>query len=358
MKIKVAILDDDQIYLRRIVGYFTSILADKVEIYSFSDLETALTTINEGPKKMDVFLASPGFDVDISKLPKNLGFAYFVDSPDIDNYREQPAICKFQKAELIYRQMLSIYADATDVIISHNSNDENDAIILSFVSACGGDGSSSVAAACAVNLANAGKKVLYLNLEQFGSSNVFFEAGGNFDLGDIIFAIKSNKSNITVKLESAVKHDISGVFYFESCKMAFDVMEINPNDMQRLLYELNSLGKYDYIIIDMDFNFNDREVEVMKESYRIIFVCSGSEISNMKMNKALNAITIFEQQNKIALVPKINIIYNKFEPNKCTMMQEQDVEMIGGINMFADNEPKQIVRDIAANRIFEKFMVK
>lgn len=358
MKIKVAILDEDQVYLKRLVGYFTSVLPDKIEIYSFSDLDTAMKMINEGPKKMDLFLASPGFDVDVTKISKNIGFAYFIDTPGIENYRESKAICKFQKAELIYRQMLSLYADVADVVLTPNSNNENNAVILSFVSPCGGDGSSSVAAACAINFAKAGKKVLYLNLEQFGSSNVFFEAGGNFDLGDIIFAIKSNKSNITVKLESAVKHDISGVFYFESCKMAFDVMEINPNDVQRLIFELNALGKYDYIIIDMDFNFNDREVEALKESYRIIFVGSGTEISNIKMQKALTAMKVFEQQNDITLIPKLNVMYNKFEPNKCSMMQNSDVEVVGGINKIEGNNSKQIVREISEKRIFERFMIK
>lgn len=357
MKIKVAVLDEDQIYLKRLTGYFTTEWPNKVEIYSFSDLSTAMKMIKEGPKKLDLLLASTEFGVDVSELSSGTGFAYLVDTPGIDNYKGQPAICKFQKAELIYRQMLSVYADVTNVVLAAN-NDDNRSVILSFVSACGGDGSSSVAAGCAINFARAGKRVLYLNLEQFGSSKVFFEAGGNFDLGDIIYAIKSNKSNLTVKLESAVKHDVSGVFYFESCKMAFDVMEINPNDIKRLLFELNSLGKYDYIIIDMDFNFNDREVEALKESYKIVFVGSGTEISNIKLQKALSAIRIFEQENDIALMPKINILYNKFVSDKCKLLTDSEVETLGGINRIDMDDCRQVVREIAQKGVFEKLQIR
>lgn len=358
MKIKVAVLDDDQNYLKKMGSCFTSLFSDKIEMYSFSDMEAAFKGINEGPKKIDIFLANQNFDIDTDRIPPNCGFAYLVDTIGIDNYKNQKTICKFQKIELIYKQMLDIYADVADVVISAGQSDGNDALVLSFVSAGGGDGSSSVAAGCAKYLAGVGKKVLYLNLEQFGSSSVFFEADGTSDLSDIILAIRNNKANLTLKLESFVKHDVSGVYFFESCKMAFDVMEINPNDMQRLLHELKALGKYDYIIIDMDFNFNDREVEVMKESYRIVFVNSGMEISNLKLKKVLDAIAIFEQENRINIIPKINMIYNKFDSRASKLLSLPEIEELGGIKIFDEKDTKQVVQNISENKIFENFIVE
>ena len=139
MKIKVAVLEEDQNYLKRMVGYFTSLFSDKVEMYSFSEMETAFKAINEGAKKIDLFLASQNFDIDTFRLPKNCGFAYFVDTLGIDNYKGEKAVCKYQKAELIYKQMLNIYADVADVVIAVGQSDGNDALVLSFVSACGGE---------------------------------------------------------------------------------------------------------------------------------------------------------------------------------------------------------------------------
>ena len=109
MKIKLALLDNDQNYLNRIVSVFNIRYADKLEIYSFTRIESALSALES--TRIDVFVSSVAFDVNTAALPKRCGFAYFVDSADIDSVNNQRAICKYQKADLIYRQILSIYSE-------------------------------------------------------------------------------------------------------------------------------------------------------------------------------------------------------------------------------------------------------
>ena len=99
MKIKLALLDNDQNYLNRIVSVFNIRYADKLEIYSFTRIESALSALES--TRIDVFVSSVAFDVNTAALPKRCGFAYFVDSADIDSVNNQRAICKYQKADLI-----------------------------------------------------------------------------------------------------------------------------------------------------------------------------------------------------------------------------------------------------------------
>ena len=56
MKIKLAILEKDVSYLNRIVAAFSTKYADKFEIYSFTDQEVALATLDSA--RIDVFIAS------------------------------------------------------------------------------------------------------------------------------------------------------------------------------------------------------------------------------------------------------------------------------------------------------------
>ena len=109
MRIKLAILERDQSYLGRIVSVFNTKYADKFEVYSFTDKEMALTTLDAA--RIDVLVASDAYDVSTSEIPRRCGFAYLVDSADIDYYNEQRAICKFQKVDLIYKQILSVYSE-------------------------------------------------------------------------------------------------------------------------------------------------------------------------------------------------------------------------------------------------------
>ena len=82
MKIKLAILERDEGYLGRIISVFSTKYADKFEIYSFTEQKAAMAALDSS--KIDVFLVSDAFELDPSALPSRCGFAYFVDSADVD----------------------------------------------------------------------------------------------------------------------------------------------------------------------------------------------------------------------------------------------------------------------------------
>ena len=114
MKIKVAILEQDVSYLSRITAAFHTRYADKMEIYGFTVYEKAIDELEK--TKIDVFLANELIEVEKSRLPKTCGFAYLVESNGIETVRDTAAISKFQKADLIYKQILSIYSEKTEKI--------------------------------------------------------------------------------------------------------------------------------------------------------------------------------------------------------------------------------------------------
>ena len=239
MKIKLAILENDTSYLSRIVSVFGTKYADKFQIYSFTDQEVALDTLESA--KIEVLIASDFFDIDFKRIPKRCGFAYFVDSQDVETLNDRRTICKFQKADLIYRQILSIYSENAGNISGLKFGDDSSKIIV-FESVSGGSGASTVAAAAAIHFASKGQKTLYLNFEKFGSADAFFKAEGQFNMSDIIFALKSKKTNLAMKLESCVKQAESGVYFFSQSAIALDMMELTPDDTMTLISELQLTG--------------------------------------------------------------------------------------------------------------------
>ena len=179
MKIKLAVLEKDQSYLQRFISVFSTKYADKFQIYSFTDEEVAYSTLND--TKIDVLVASDVFEIDIKRVPRRCGFAYLVDSLDVETVNNQRAVCKFQKVDLIYKQILSIYSENAGNVAGLKLGDDT-AQIVAFESVSGGCGGSTIAAACALHFAAQGKKTLYLNLEKFGSADSFFSAEGQFDI--------------------------------------------------------------------------------------------------------------------------------------------------------------------------------
>lgn len=344
MKIKVALLDVEKSFLTRMVTTFGAKYADKLEIYSFTDPKVALETLNSA--RIDVLLASDRFDIDLQKLPNRCAFAYLVDSMGFEMLKDQRAICKFQKAELIYKQILSVYSEKASSITGFTVNGDEGVVIL-FCSAGGGVGSSAMAAACATSLAAKGHKILYLNLEKFGSSDIFFSGQGQFDMSDVVFALKSKKTNLPLKLESCVKQDASGVYFYSQAKIALDMLELNSDDMLRLISALKIMGGYDYIMLDIDFSIDSEMLKIYRQAQSIILVGDGTVESNVKTARAYTALETLEQNADAPLTDRTYFVYDKAGDRSAQQIDVFGMKVIGGIPRYAGNNVPQIVEQLS-----------
>lgn len=351
MKIKLAILEKDTSYLNRIVSVFNTKYTDKFEIYSFTDLNVALSYLES--IKIDIFAANDAFEIDFTKIPKRCGFAYLVDSPDIDMENDQRAIFKFQKVDLIYKQILSVYSEKAGSI-SGLKFGEDSAKIIAFTSVSGGAGSSTMAAAAAIRFASQGKKTLYLNIEKIGTSDLFFFSEGQFDMSDIVYALKSKKANLALKLESCVKQDRSGVYFYSQPKIALDMLEMNSEEIIELISELKVTGSYDYIILDMDFGMDQDMLAIYRQAQAIVWVVEGTEISNAKVFNAYTALATMEQNTDPVLINRICLIYNKFSNKTGKVLKEGVPKVIGGAPWYVQASIGQILEQISKLDVFDK----
>lgn len=343
MKIRVAILEKDICYLNRMQGTFGMKYADKLELYSFSEKEAFMDSLKTN--KTDVLLAGEEFGIDPDELPDRCGMAYLVESGDIESVRDQKAICKFQKAENIYKQILNIYSERA-ANLSGVRGTEGSCGIVVFTSPAGGTGASSLAAAYSMRKAGQGQRVIYLDLEAFSSTGHFFPVNGQFDMSDIIYAIKGRKSNVALKIESCVRQDGSGVFFFAPPKTALDMREMNEEDALFLLSSLTLSGNYDRIVVDMDFGLEKHTLDILERSDGIVMTSDGTEISNGKLAEACHAIETMEQSSEHMLSDKLAIIYNRFSNKSGKVLEGLDIKMLGGIPKYENAATKQILGQI------------
>lgn len=354
MKIKLAILEKDTIYLQRIVSVFNNKYADKLEIYSFTEKEMAVETVEKA--KINVFLAGEEYQIEQEALPERCAFAYFVDTPEVQNINQYAAICKFQKIDMIYKQIVSLYSEVAADIVTTNSSEDGSCKVISFLSPAGGVGCSTVAAACARFLVRKGKRVLYLNLEKYGSTDVFFQGEGQGGLSDVLYAIKSQKSNLALKLEGIVKQDKSGVAFLSECNVVLDRMEMKKEELDILLKQIKISESYDYVILDADFSFDSFEMEVMKQSSVVILVSNGTKNANRKVERVCESLTILEQQGGGMIVNKIVILYNQFHNQSGQKITGKEIAELGGIPVYQGADEVQIAEEIAKMNVFERLM--
>ena len=222
-----------------------------------------------------------------------------------------------------------------------------------FSSPVGGTGTSTLAAACAISIANKGFRVLYLNLENFGDSDSFFSCDGQFDFGDVIYAIKSNKSNRKIKLQSTVKQDSTGVYFYSSVRVALDMLELKVDDYLTLQTELKMLGEYDYVVIDMDFPRNRKGFAFFENCNSIVIASDGSQVSEIKTARAMDAIQILDSYSEYIIQPKFSMIRNKVLGNT---ENRDEIRVIGEIPMYDSCSPSQMARQLSLSSVFDQLL--
>ncbi len=351
MKIKLAILESDTNYLRRVVPMMTSRFAQELEIYSFTDCDAAMDCLEE--KKIDVLLAGSGLKIDFNLIPSRCGFAYLVESLDINMLNGRKAICKFQKGELIYKQVLSIYSEHAPNISGGPSNENGAMKTIAFCSPCGGVGTSTAAAACAISLSNRGHRVLYLNAEIYGNADLFFSCDGQFDFSDVIYAVKSNKTNRAMKLQSTLKQDPTGVHFYSSVRIPFDMMEMQAQDYATLQTELKNLGCFDYVVMDVEFPKTQTAFRFFDMCNSVVVVSDDTDSSVSKVEKALRGIQIIDEHSDFALLPRMWLLKNK---SMGGMLPQIDMRVLGVLPVYQQVASAQMAKQLAMDNMFTQLI--
>ena len=262
------------------------------------------------------------------------------------------------KISLIYKEILNLYSENPVNVFNLKKDGSGETGILTFLPCNGGDGASVMAAACCLNFADRGRRVLYLNLESFGTPDIFFDAEGTFNLSDLIYSIKSRKSNIALKIESMVKKDKSGVFFFDECKVPLDLMEMTGEDIQILFDVINESNLFDYVVVDTEMALNDVILQIMQNSNRLIYVTDGSQTSNLKFKRIYSTLEIVEGQRNLSLLPKISIAYNKTNCISNKYIEEiQNINVLGWAGECIKASSAQAAHQISKMSMFDTLLI-
>lgn len=350
MKIRLVLLDQDTNYLEKIMNRFQIDYPGKVEVSSFRSPEGFYQYA--GNNAVNVILVDENMDINPAKLPEKAAFAYLTAMAGVQELNGKKAICKFQKADVIYRELLSLYSDnAPEFILS---DEDETAKIYLFASPKGGCGNTTVAAGCAAELARDGKKAVYVNLEAFGSSGQFFKGEGNGSLSDIIFTIKSKKSNLALKLESTVKTDTqTKVDFFEACGSAYDMLELTAEEKIRIITELAGRN-YDAVFVDYDCQVSSEMLDILRHCHRWFVVCDGTESGRDKTDRLIRTIKVIESRQETAITDSMRLIYNRFDEMKDRRLSLPDIREAGAIPVLSGGSVKSQIPEIAMLGLMER----
>lgn len=344
MKMKLAICTRDEVYAARMIDYFSIHFSDRMELSQYTEIAYLADALKN--ERSDICLIGDELleEIEGTEVEKK-NIAVLTEEKDAV-YENKKSIFKYQKAELIYKELLNLYADFKSNAAVFREHNEKEAYSYAFLSPMGGTGATTVALAYATYLAKT-RNVLYVSLQQYSNAEVVLHGEGNGKFDDVIFALKSKRGALAMKLESLVRHNKDNVSFFETCDNPLDLQELTEEEVQRLLREFIQSGLYQDVIIDIDSQLHGLEKTVLKEVEHIIVVANGDRSNEEKLNKFHTAMESLEEQEGVSLLYKTKLFYNKYSNKTSEDASGNLFKVIGGIAKFEGVQMEGIVTRMA-----------
>lgn len=311
-RLKLVIADTDEAYVENITGYFMLNYSQRFQVSSFTDKACLIEYLSDEGHKIDVLLI--GSEMYSDEIPKeNVATVILLTSerPNSEN-NDHYLIDKYQQGDKIAGDIFNIYAqrDDADVI---NVKGEKSTKIVAVYSPIGGSGKTTIATSCAIQCAQNGLGIFYLNLEDFQSTALFCDCRRGQNLSNILYYIKENSKNLQLRIEAAKCIDPEyKLHYFCPPESLLDLQESKPEELKALLDEFKNMSQYDIVFVDMSSSFDDKNIAVLDASDEILLVLPQDAVSDIKIDLFSNEMDILKKRKGLDFSDRINLVLNKY----------------------------------------------
>jgi len=348
MIVKVAVIEKDPRFLDRLTTVFSKNYSDKLEIYPFSDSEVALSTLQF--VKPHILIADESIRIPRSSLPADCALAYFVSDVSTDRVDGHRAICKFQRAELIYKQLVGILSDSAD---STSLSRDAETKFVTFTSPVGGVGVSSTAAAFALRLASQGHNVLYLDLDPYGCPDLYFHGEGNYTFGDVLHTLIHKDGNLTELLGHATRKDPRGVSYFCEAPSTVIYPTMDTEAISRLLRELRIIAAFDYIVVDIPFDRFLMQEDLRDRATGTVLVTDATEGSQLKLARGYAALCQQVSAQDASAGSEVFLLTNRCNSFPMRLAELSSLQELGQIPFLPQSDTAGQLSSMASLPVFD-----
>ena len=353
---KLLILDKDTDYLERFKHYMSKKYTH-LQISVCDNIETAKLLIHEDT--FDILLFGVEFEnVKLEELSVNISnivFAYISETNEIIN--GQDTIFKYLSVSELYTMICELYEKNKKRIIKTNKTEKSgdkQTEIITFLPVHGGAGSSTMAAACSISFASE-SEVLYINLEQRPSDAVFFSGENKKGLTDVIAFLKTKYTDdgIIKLLKSVIqkdqKHQSMKLSFIKGYTNIMDCLSTSGQNLEVMLNVIKNNTDFKYIIIDSDFIVNPVLQKLISMSDKLVFVSSGSDISNSKLSKIQRYLQLLKRD--VVQMPENYLLLNQYYGLNDEKTIIPDMEIIAKLARYRTGDNSRITSQDVINQV-------
>ena len=215
--------------------------------------------------------------------------------------RSMKKIRKYQRISSMKSQMLDWYAEVSDNSLEYGMSQAH---VTAVWSPAGGSGKTTTALSYAAQLVSVGKKVVYLDLEPFSSTSVYFQNTTSKGLSSVFEKLQDG-NNIGLLLQSIRQEDRgSGIFYFNPPDNYEDMEILTELDVLTLIR--GAASGVDEVVVDLGSTFDIKVRKSMECSDTVFLVVDGTQSCKQKCEQFRTQHSIYEE-----LSEKLKVISNR-----------------------------------------------
>lgn len=324
-KLHLVIGDIDEAYVESIANYITDNYSQRFQVTCFTKREFLFDYFSKNKKRIDILLLSPELYTD--SIPMEMINTPIILSRGILDVEisDWEVINKYQKGDRLISNIIDCFAERNPNKYCIMDGEKGTKVIAVY-SPIGGCGKTNIAVGMSIRSAEIGRAVFYLNLEDIQSTPYFFDCETRQNLSNMLYYIKENKRNITLKIEGIRNTDFQyNIHYFSPPDNIMDLNETSPDEIQSLIQELKISNNYDVIFIDMSSSMDDKNLSILQLSDQIILINIHESLAMEKTRYFIKELDMLSKRNKVDLLEKTTIILNKYTANNMVKIEGLDL---------------------------------
>ena len=355
--IRFGILDHDSRYAQRLVEFFSVRFDNQTEPYLFHNAGTLLEYLERG--RLDLVLASIELLPDPEAVPGSVPVFYLSEDPELELIKGRRTVFRYQRGEALLRCLKGLAAEQDSRSVTFSSSGKGR--IFTFAGASGGAGCTTAAVGCAAAFAAAGKKALYLCLQNNGYVGDCLPRGGNGSMFRVLYEVKmflgdrERRGNLTSVLEGMLKYDAQlGIYYYDASPQPLEAASMKEEELELIL--TSAAGLFDVVAADMDGVFSPLLQTAARLSDRVILVGDGSAGGNFRLNQLAGAFAMLDERDSLRLLPKCRVLYNRFGSAAAKAELSWRIPVLGTVERFSGADTRAIVAELAKRTLYSPLL--
>ncbi len=310
VQIRLLVADRDFKFLEKFSMYLHKSKAARFSLELFTNPGKLEEWIEKGGKA-DLMAISSDFFSAMVKKPAD-GVLILIDSAESLVPEGYSSTYKFRPAEALMKEII---AQCADNLPQRSQNKENKGRVHLVLYADGSDAVNPLAQMMAEALST--RAPFYLNLDELSNTDSWFSGTGSKGLTEMLYYVKAQKENLSLRADSCTSKDSrTGIDFMAGHKNPEDISELTASECQSLIDAIRGRNCCDHLIISRAFRYDGILPVLLKGADKIYLTCLDYRSSLARLEKVVQLLSRFEEQNAVELKEKVQVFITPVEQSQ------------------------------------------